>query len=335
MWTNSLLCAFFVSATAAVEPEVEIADLFGNVLFQQGIPQSISCTVLDPLPYGVFTWKVGDRVIENSNKPENVEEDEIIQVLQFTPTLEDSERDLTCQYGERGEQAYSDHITMGIYVMDIPSDPISPGMVKEGDPITLQVTAGLYPPPEPEDILWEVKEPSGKVVVEMSPGGQDMYGMYMAREIKVVSSNLYMMSLDISVLDQKEVSNTHTVTITTKGIKKTVNFNLAVKMKQKGEVEGDDEGEDLNTPDTDGKQTSKEEEPETGALGMGTSLFIIIGIIAVFVIVCIVFCIIRRRRKTRSKDRQTYTAVKTDTIFTGSAMVPTSVTATKGKEHPV
>ena len=50
--------------------------------------------------------------------------------------------------------------------------------------------------------------------------------------LKVVSSNLYMMSLDISVLDQKEVSNTHTVTITTKGIKKTVNFNLAVKMKQ-------------------------------------------------------------------------------------------------------
>ena len=113
------------------------------------------------------------------------EDGEKLQILQFTPTLEDNEKMLTCEYGERGEQVFSDHITMGIYVMDLPSDTITPGLVAEGDPIRLEVTAGLYPAPEPEDILWEVKNPDGEVVVEMSPGGQDEYGIYKAGEIEV------------------------------------------------------------------------------------------------------------------------------------------------------
>eukprot|EP00092_Neocalanus_flemingeri_P038699 GFUD01042135.1.p1 GENE.GFUD01042135.1~~GFUD01042135.1.p1 ORF type:complete len:329 (-),score=125.47 GFUD01042135.1:318-1304(-) len=313
------LLVYSVSFAAAGEPEVEIADLFGDVLFQQGIPQSITCTVFDPLPVGVFTWKVGDRIIENNNRIENIAEDEIQQVLQFTPTLEDSKKPLTCQYGERGEQVYSDYITMGIYVMDIPSDPITPGLVKDGDPVTLKVTAGLYPAPAPGDILWEVKEPSGEVVVEMSPGGQDMYGIYRAGEIEVLSEsdNLYQFSLDIAVLDQKEVSNIHTVTITTKGIKKTVHFNLALKMTQGDEVEGTNEDVNQNPSSVDNNKETKEEEPNAGVLGMEMGLFIIIGIIAVFLILCITYCIYRRKKKSRSKNSKTYTAVKTNTNMHG------------------
>ena len=38
MWTNAFLSlALLVRFVAAVEPEVEIGDLFGNVLFQQGM----------------------------------------------------------------------------------------------------------------------------------------------------------------------------------------------------------------------------------------------------------------------------------------------------------
>ena len=99
--------------------------------------------------------------------------------------FKDNEKKLTCLYGESGEQQYSDHITVTIYVMDLPSDTINPGLVAEGDPIRLQVTAGLYPAPAPENILWEVKKPSGEVVAEMSPGGQDLYGLYTAGDIKV------------------------------------------------------------------------------------------------------------------------------------------------------
>ena len=50
--------------------------------------------------------------------------------------------------------------------------------------------------------------------------------------MQVLSKNLYQFSLDIAVLDQTEVSNVHTVTITTSGIKKKIEFNLALKMKQ-------------------------------------------------------------------------------------------------------
>lgn len=295
MWKILTVITFLISFVASREPEVEIADLFGDVLFQQGIPQSITCSVFDPLPFGIFSWMVGDRVIENSNRITEGEDGEKQQVLQFTPTLEDNEKMLTCQYGERGEQVYSDHITMGIYVMDLPSDTITPGLVSEGDSIKLEVTAGLYPAPEPEDILWEVRTPDGEVVVEMSPGGQDEYGIYKAGEIEVLSENLYRFHLDIAMMDQNEVSNVHTVTITTKGIKKKINFNLALKMKQ--EV--------------------KEEEPKAGVLGMGMGLFIIIGIIAVFIICCIIYCIYRRKKKTRSKDSKTYTAVKTTTNTQG------------------
>jgi hypothetical protein len=48
----------------------------------------------------------------------------------------------------------------------------------------------------------------------------------------VLSENLYRFHLDIAMMDLNEVSNVHTVTITTKGIKKMINFNLALKMKQ-------------------------------------------------------------------------------------------------------
>lgn len=304
------ICLGFV---ASREPEVEIADLFGDVLFQQGIPQSITCSVFDPLPLGIFTWKVGDKVIENSNRITEGEDGEKLQILQFTPTLEDNEKMLTCEYGERGEQVFSDHITMGIYVMDLPSDTITPGLVAEGDPIRLEVTAGLYPAPEPEDILWEVKNPDGEVVVEMSPGGQDEYGIYKAGEIEELSENLYRFHLDIAVLDKTEVSNVHTVTITTKGIKKMINFSLALKMKQEGGIEGNVGDVNINPASGEGNKEVKEEEPEAGALGMGMGLFIIIGIITVFIICCIIYCIYRRKKKTRSKNSKTYTAVKTTT----------------------
>ena len=105
--------------------------------------------------------------------------------------FQDNEKKLTCQYGERGEQQYSDHITVTIYVMDLPSDTINPGLVAEGDPIRLQVTAGLYPAPAPENILWEVKKPSGEVVAEMSPGAQVLYGLYTAGDIEVQTYSVF------------------------------------------------------------------------------------------------------------------------------------------------
>ena len=50
--------------------------------------------------------------------------------------------------------------------------------------------------------------------------------------LQVLSDNTYKFTLDIAVVDKSEVSNQHTLTITTKGIKKKIEFFLSLKMQQ-------------------------------------------------------------------------------------------------------
>jgi len=309
-----VILTFLVASAVGTEPEVEIQDLFGDVLFQQGIPQSITCAVWDPLQFGFFTWKVGDRIIENSARVTDGEDGEKQQVLSYTPSLQDNGKKLTCNYGERGEQVYSDHINVNIYVMDLPSDTVNPGLVSEGEPITLELTAGLYPAPSPSDITWEITRPGGEVVAELVPGGRDSYGLYQAGDIQVLSDNTYKFTLDIAVVDKSEVSNQHTLTITTKGIKKKIEFFLSLKMQQEESMDNNTDEEDITKEGKD--EEVKDEEPE-GVVSMGLGLVIIIGIIVVFIICCIVYCIYRRKRKTKIKDSKTYVAVKTNTNTQG------------------
>lgn len=311
---NFVFWTFLVASAFGAEPEVEINDLFGSVLFQQGIPQSITCSVWDPLQFGIFTWKVGDRILENSGRVTDGEDGEKQQVLNYTPSLQDNGKKLTCNYGERGEQVYSDHININIYVMDLPSDTVNPGLVSEGEPITLELTAGLYPAPSPSDITWEITRPGGEVVAELVPGGRDSYGLYQAGDIQVLSDNKYKFTLDIAVVDKSEVSNQHTLTITTSGIKKKIEFFLSLKMQQEENINNNEDEEDV-IPGENEKEV-KEEEPE-GVVSMGLGLVIIIGIIVVFIICCIVYCIYRRKKKTKTKDSKTYVAVKTNTNTQG------------------
>jgi len=301
---------FLVACAVGTEPEVEIEDYFGDVLFQQGIQQSITCVVWDPLQYGIFTWKVGDRIIENSARVTDGEDGEKRQVLNYTPTLKENGKKLSCNYGERGEQAYSDHITVAIYIMDLASDTVNPDIINEGDPITLELTASLYPAPSPADILWEIVKPGGEVVAELGPGGRDSYGLYQAGDIQELSDNKYKFTLDIAVVDKLEVSNQHTLTIKTSGISKKIEFFLSLKMQKEEPVEKNDEGEDITTGDEE--KDIKEDEPK-GVISMGLGLVIIIGIIVIFIICCIVYCIYRRKKKTKTKDSKTYVAVKTNT----------------------
>merc|ERR1719369_72127 len=150
--------------------------------------------------------------------------------------------------------------------MDLPSDTITPGLVSEGDPIQLQVTAGLFPAPDPSDILWEVRKPGGELVAELGPGGQDTYGLYSAGDIQVLSDNLYKFTMDIGVVDKAEVSNQHTLTISISGIKKTVEFFLSLKMKQEDGVGDTHGGED--TVAKKNEEDMKAEEPEDGVISM-------------------------------------------------------------------
>jgi len=313
MMKKVFILIFFIKCVLGQEPEVEIDDIFGNVLFQQGIPQSVTCLVWNPLLRGQVSWKIGDKIIENDNRVTTGDEGQLVQVLNFTPTLEDDGKNLECQYidGSEEAQVYTDHVGLNIYVMDLPEDTITPEMVEEGDSLRLVVTAGLFPAPKSEHILWEVKKPDGTIEAELYPGENDEYGLYSAGNIEEVSANQYQFHLDLAVLDESEVSNSHSVTIQTKGIKKTINFNLSMKKKQeREEMQDENKGSEKSVvPGEDA--ASKETNPEPDSLGLGMGLFIIIGIIALFIILCIIYCIYRRRKKTRSKDSKTYTAVRT------------------------
>ena len=92
--------------------------------------------------------------------------------------------ELVCEYTEGG-QLYSDYITANIYLLDLPTSPVVVPQVEEGELATLHLTAGIYPPPRPDQILWTIKEVGGDLEETLQPG--DQVGRYRASQLRVRS----------------------------------------------------------------------------------------------------------------------------------------------------
>ena len=92
--------------------------------------------------------------------------------------------ELVCEYTEGG-QLYSDYITANIYLLDLPTSPVVVPQVEEGELATLHLTAGIYPPPRPDQILWTIKEVGGVPETILQPGEQ--VGRYRASQLRVRS----------------------------------------------------------------------------------------------------------------------------------------------------
>ena len=107
-----------------------------------------------------------------------------ILVLRYE-SYQDDGQPLSCIHTMDGEEYESDPITVNTFVVVV--DPIVPVTVVEGDPVTITVTANIYPPPASDDITWEITDQTivGDDIVLLKPG-EDKKG-YSASNMKVIN----------------------------------------------------------------------------------------------------------------------------------------------------
>jgi len=204
---------------------VEIEDYWGDVQFQEGVPQNITCTVEDPQESGIITWKVGDRLLDPKQCSEGGDclglftdsleyEDEnlIQQTIAFIPSFEDDSKRIICEYLVEGEEPQSDSIGIVIYQQLVKVLQQQP--VRQGDPATIQVTAILYPSPIEEDFTWRVESGDGNTsIVDLYPGERDEYGRYEAGTIQKLGDHNYFMKFTIPAMSETEAEYRHSLVI--------------------------------------------------------------------------------------------------------------------------
>ena len=143
-----------------------------------------------------------------------------------------------------GEEIFSEDIKANIYLLELPTSPILVADLVEGQAATLSLTAGLYPRPE---IVWTVKDLAGAVET-LAPGEE--VGSYRASQLQLEvgtshsshnysqshsktfqpsREDYYRLSLNISGLDQEEMTKTHEVSITTRDTTRTLSFEFAIR----------------------------------------------------------------------------------------------------------
>lgn len=305
----SLLSILYVGALTLTraQPAVEIVDIFGDVLMQIGKPLTVKCEVSDSESGGVFTWKIGNEIIRSMSSAEEAskEGDRIVDSVRFVPEKKHAGLELRCEYSEGGG-LYSDYITANIYLLDLPTSPVTVPQVREGEVASLRLTAGIYPPPQPGNVNWSIRDVAGgqEETLHLQPG--DQTGRYQASPLQPLSlPDFYMLSLNISNLDKEEVAKTHELSITTSGTKRTISFELSMRFQPEEPTDP--------PPIEDNNQLSPKSGGDSGIQVMSNSFVIIIVIVIVIVaLLCICCFCYKRNKKEERKEEVLYSPVTTN-----------------------
>jgi len=309
IFTRLLLLAATVAGL-----EVAIEEYYGSIILQQGIKQTVACTVEDPDPVGAIHWRIGDRLLDPRECTESragsclgaplqqLEEGVFQQSLTFEPNIEDDGKDLVCEFlvpGEEPTGSAVDKITLVVYQRDL--EILEPEAVGLGDSSTLQVSAKLYPPPKGEDFLWRVEHFNGDLVVELGPGETNpLLPGYQPSMIQDKGKNNYLLTFTIASMSREEAENRYTLTVGNPEPAKILKFNVPFLVDQNNPSnQNNPTSQAPSSPSSE--DATKEEDVEVTTSNVG--LFIIIGLLVFCLILCIIFCAVRRKNKVPDSKR--------------------------------
>lgn len=91
---------------------------------------------------------------------------------------------MSCNYKVDGE-VFRDGITINAYNLDVETGPVTTDTVNEGEPVTLSVSANIYPAPDTDHVTWNIRDMAGNIVNTLNPG--QVQGQYSATQLKVSS----------------------------------------------------------------------------------------------------------------------------------------------------
>jgi len=307
-------------------------------ILQQGIKQTVACTVEDPDPVGAIHWRIGDSLLSATSLRlldprecsesrvgsclgaplQQLEEGVFQQSLTFEPNIEDDGKDLVCEFlvpGEEPTGSAVDKITLVVYQRDL--EILEPEAVGRGDSSTIQVRAMLYPAPKGDDFLWRVFHFNGDLVVELGPGETNpLLPGYQPSMIQDKGNNNYLLTFTIASMSREEAENRYTLTVLSPEPAKILKFNVPFLCEPESECEPESSAVDQNNPGNQNNPASqapsspssedatKKEEGEEGEVTTSNvGLFIIIGLLIFCLIVCIIFCAVRRKKKVPDAKR--------------------------------
>jgi len=302
--------------------EVGIEDYYGSTIFQQGIKQTVTCTVEDPDPAGAIHWRIGDRLLDPRECSQSrvgscfgaplqqLEDEEGVfqQSLTFEPTIEDDGKDLVCEFliaGQAPTGSAVDKITLVVYQRDL--EIVQPEPAGRGDSSTIQVVAKLYPAPREEDFLWRVEHFNGDLVAELAPGETDpLLPGYQTSKIQDKGSNNYLLTFTIVSMSREEAENRYTLTVRSPEPAKILKFNIPFLCEPGSECQPESSTVNQNNPGNENNPSnqappSPKKDGEVATSNIG--LFIIVGLLVLCLILCIIFCAVRRKRKTPDSKR--------------------------------
>jgi len=221
---------------------------------------------------------------------------------------------LICEYGLPGEEPLgSDKVDLVVYRRRLVQ--VEAREVQDGQPMTLQVEADIYPTPEPTDFLWKVQSPRGSEITRVHPGdAQDpQVPGYSVGSLQALEGTKYRLNFTIASMNLQEAGNRFTLEVLKPEPTSSLNLNTPFLLSR----DSDDGAEEDATEEKEDKTELTEDEPrETTTSGL-SGIFIIVGILILCVVLCIVFCVIRKKKKNSAKKRTAadgkgeFTAVQT------------------------
>lgn len=308
-----LLLLLVAGLGAARAVDVEIVDYYGEVKFIQGVAQDVSCTVEGLEEMAVISWTLGGRPLDprqcsgdagclerGPNTRQEQEGDLLTQTLTWRPQVEEDGSELACRYGVPGEEPtgeWMDTIKILVYQQEFKVEEVA--AVREGEPLTLSVSAVLYPAPRAEDLVWTVTPVDGGAPEEFLPGQQDPLGSYLAGPVRPVgdpAERRYSLDFTVLAMDRRDQETRFTLTVKT--LEPARSFDLKTAMFLEPQEEGpEEEGPEEEGPQEEGQPPAENSEKPKDIATSNVGLFIIIGVLALCIILVIIYCVIRKRQK--------------------------------------
>jgi len=295
--------------------EVSFEDYYGDVTVQEGIKQTVACTVEDPDPVGAIHWRIGNRLLDPRQCSQSkvgsclaaplqeVEEGIFQQTLTFVPTIQDDGKDLVCEFlvaGQVPTGSAVDKITLLVYQRELKT--VEPEPVGRGESSTIQVKAKLYPAPKAEDFLWRVEHFNGDLVAELGPGETNpLLPGYQPSKIQDMGNNDYLLTFTIVSMSREEAENRYTLTVGSPEPAKILEFNVPFLKSEPESPAVDENKPGSQAPPTPSAEEGGERGGEVATSNIG--LFIIIGLLIFCLILCVIFCAVRRKKKVPDSKR--------------------------------
>jgi len=213
---------FFITKTwlvYSVNAIVDILQVSDVAIFEAGVEQTLVCVVTDGNYEDGIQWSVGDRSIStNTNVIEN-EKGKFQQTVAYIPIIEDDDAYLECRSGLEKRK-----VKLIIFLQKIIFT--SWLEIKKDSRGEIFLTTQLYPPPTPQDVLWNIQSQTDTEII-LRPGDEE--SGYFAVIIKHDDKDTYTFTLNIDNLTNDSLPTNISINITTLSKTKSVTFDLKQK----------------------------------------------------------------------------------------------------------